>query len=58
MSPSTNLGTRVPAWMRPIGPFVPALAILALQLLWFPVEIGAWTLGVVIGLLTAQASGT
>jgi branched-chain amino acid transport system permease protein len=53
MSPSTNLGAHVPSWLRPLGPFVPALGILALQLLWFPVEIGAWTLGVVIGLLTA-----
>jgi len=44
---------RTPAPLRALGPFVPALAILALQLVVYPTGIGPWALGVVIGLLTA-----
>ncbi|MCB0972717.1 MAG: hypothetical protein KDA97_14525, partial [Acidimicrobiales bacterium] len=36
-----------------MGPFAPALAIVALQLVVFPTGIGPWVLGVVVGLLTA-----
>lgn len=43
----------MPPALRPLGPFVPAIAIVAVQLVWFPTGIGPWTLGVVTGLLTA-----
>ena len=36
-----------------VRPFVPAVAIVALQLVVFPAGIGPWSLGVVSGLLTA-----
>ncbi|HTN99726.1 MAG TPA: hypothetical protein VL068_03525, partial [Microthrixaceae bacterium] len=36
-----------------LGPFVPALGILAGQLVLFPMSIGNWSLGVITGLLTA-----
>ena len=44
---------RLLARYQAVGPFVPALAIVALQLVVFPVGIGPWTLGIVTGLLTA-----
>jgi branched-chain amino acid transport system permease protein len=53
MSPRRNLDLRVPSGIQPVVAYVPVVAILVVQLIWFPVEIGAWTLGVVIGLLTA-----
>ena len=42
-----------PASLRPLAPFAPAVAILALQLLVFPTGVGPVALGVVTGLLTA-----
>jgi branched-chain amino acid transport system permease protein len=53
MSRRLELAARVPPPLRPLGPFVPALAILVVQQLLFPVDIGSWTLGLVVGLLTA-----
>ena len=44
---------QVPSVLRPVGPFVPALAILVLQLVVFPMGAGTWALGVVVGLLTS-----
>ncbi|HEX2575034.1 MAG TPA: hypothetical protein VHK88_01710 [Aquihabitans sp.] len=44
---------RIPPALQPLAPFAPALAIIALQLVVFPMGIGAWSLGVVVGLLTA-----
>lgn len=45
--------TRVPDGLRPLLPFAPAAAIVALQLVAFPTGPGPWVLGVIIGLLTA-----
>jgi branched-chain amino acid transport system permease protein len=53
MSPRRNLDLRVPSGIQPMVTYVPIIAIFVVQLIWFPVEVGAWTLGVVIGLLTA-----
>src|SRR3954454_25395053 len=53
MSRRRGLASQVPPVLRPIGPFVPALAIIVLQLIVFPMGIGTWALGVVVGLLTA-----
>lgn len=39
--------------LRSIDPYLPALAIIALQLVVYPTGIGPWSLGVVVGLLTA-----
>lgn len=46
-------GLRVPQALEPIAPFTAALAIIVVQLAFFPVGIGPWTLGIVTGLLTA-----
>ena len=43
----------MPARLRPLAPYAPAAAILALQLLAFPTGSGPWALGIVTGLLTA-----
>ncbi len=43
----------LPPRLRPLGPFVPALLIVALQLVVFPTGTGPWALGVLGGLLTA-----
>jgi branched-chain amino acid transport system permease protein len=48
-----DLQLRLPAPLRPISPYVPAIAIVALQLVVYPTGIGPWTLGLVVGLLTA-----
>ena len=53
MSPSRSVALRLPPALRPLGPYLPALGIVALQLVVFPTGIGPWTLGVVVGLLTA-----
>lgn len=53
MSRRRDLDLQLPAALRPLGPFVPALAIIVLQLAVFPVGIGTWILGVVFGMLTA-----
>ncbi len=53
MSDSRGLEIGVPARLRPLGPYAPALAILAFQLVVFPMGRGPWALGVVTGLLTA-----
>jgi len=42
-----------PSFRRAVGPFVPAIAIVALQLGAFPMSLGSWTLGAIVGLLTA-----
>lgn len=44
---------RLPPQVRSLGPYVPAIAILVLQLVAYPTGIGPWALGVVVGLLTA-----
>ena len=44
---------RLPSGLRPVVPFVPAIAIVVLQLVAFPMSAGAWSLGVIVGLLTA-----
>ncbi len=46
-------GMRVPPALRPVTPYLPALAILLIQPILLPTGIGTWALGVVIGLLTA-----
>ncbi|MFM7045525.1 MAG: hypothetical protein ACKOYG_08275, partial [Ilumatobacteraceae bacterium] len=43
----------VDATRRSLPPLVPALALVAVQLVFFGVPAGAWIRGVVIGLLTA-----
>src|SRR4051794_14243879 len=53
MSDRRGLEIGVPARLRPLAPYAPALAILAIQLLVFPIGRGPWVLGVVTGLLTA-----
>ncbi len=44
---------RLPSGLQPLVPFVPAIAIVGLQLVAFPTSAGAWSLGVIVGLLTA-----
>ena len=44
---------QIPSGLHVIGPYVPAIAVVALQLVAFPVSAGAWSLGVIVGLLTA-----
>ncbi len=53
MSRRRDLDLQVPVALRPLGPFVPAIAIIALQLIVFPIGIGTWVLGVIVGMLTA-----
>ncbi|MFN8017650.1 MAG: ABC transporter permease [Acidimicrobiales bacterium] len=48
-----DLDRRTPAWWAPVAPFAPAIGIVALQLVVFPTGIGPWTLGVIVGLLSA-----
>lgn len=43
----------MPTRLRPLVPFLPALAIIGLQLVAFPTGTGPWALGVLSGLLTA-----
>ena len=40
-------------YMRIVSPFAPALALVAVQLVWFGMPMGAWIRGIVLGLLTA-----
>jgi branched-chain amino acid transport system permease protein len=40
-------------WTRYVSPFAPAIALVAVQLIWFGMPAGAWVRGVVLGLLTA-----
>ena len=40
-------------WMRYVSPFAPAIALVAVQLVFFGMPAGAWVRGVVLGLLTA-----
>ncbi|MGA1298034.1 MAG: ABC transporter permease [Ilumatobacteraceae bacterium] len=48
---------REPSWLssirRTLAPLTPAIALVAVQLIFFGVPLGAWLRGVVIGLLTA-----
>ncbi|MGA0263122.1 MAG: ABC transporter permease [Ilumatobacteraceae bacterium] len=48
---------REPSWLssirRSLAPLTPAIALVAVQLFFFGVPLGAWLRGVVIGLLTA-----
>lgn len=48
---------REPSWLssirRSLAPLTPAIALVAVQLIFFGVPLGAWLRGVVIGLLTA-----
>lgn len=53
MTSRRGSGFEAPAALRPLGPYVPALAIVALSLVVFPTNIGPVTLGLVEGLLTA-----
>ena len=53
MSRRRGLDLQVPPALRPLAPFGPAIAIIVLQLVVFPVGIGPWLLGVVVGMLTA-----
>lgn len=39
--------------LGPAAPYAPAAALVVIQLVWFPTTTGAWSLGVVTGLLTA-----
>lgn len=41
------------SWRHRLAPFAPALVVLALQPLVYPIDHGAWLLGIVTGLLTA-----
>ena len=52
------MGVSVKAWgsnryWRVVSPFAPAIALVAVQLIWFGMPMGAWIRGVVLGLLTA-----
>ncbi len=38
---------------RLVGPYAPAIALIAVQLIWFGMPAGAWVRGVVLGLLSA-----
>ncbi len=40
-------------WWRYVSPFAPAIALVAVQLIWFGMPAGAWVRGVVLGLLSA-----
>ena len=40
-------------WWRYLSPFAPAIALVAVQLIWFGMPAGAWVRGVVLGLLSA-----
>jgi branched-chain amino acid transport system permease protein len=53
MSRRRDLDLRLPAALRPLGPYLPAIGIILLQLVVFPIGIGTWVLGVVVGMLTA-----
>jgi branched-chain amino acid transport system permease protein len=53
MSDGRETGLAMPAALRPLGPYLPALGIVALQLVAYPCSLGRWSLGVLIGLLTA-----
>ncbi|MCU1369404.1 MAG: ABC-type branched-chain amino acid transport system, permease component [Ilumatobacteraceae bacterium] len=53
MSRRRDLELQLPAALRPLGPYVPAIGIIVLQLVLFPIGLGTWILGVVVGLLTA-----
>ena len=53
MSRRRTIDVSTPAWLHPVTPFLPAVAIIGLQLLFFPTGIGPWTLGLVVGMLTA-----
>ncbi|MCU1499490.1 MAG: ABC-type branched-chain amino acid transport system, permease component, partial [Acidimicrobiales bacterium] len=46
-------GHRLPPTLIHVAPFAPAVLIVALQLVVFPMGTGAWSLGLVSGLLTA-----
>ena len=53
-----DMGVSITAWgsnrlTRYVSPFVPAIALVAVQLIWFGMPAGAWVRGVVLGLLTA-----
>ncbi len=52
------MGVSVTGWgsnrlMRYVSPFAPAIALVAVQLIWFGMPAGAWVRGIVLGLLTA-----
>ena len=52
------MGVSITAWgsnrlTRYVSPFVPAIALVAVQLIWFGMPAGGWVRGVVLGLLTA-----
>lgn len=48
-----DLSSLVPPGLRPLAPFVPALAIVAAKVVFYPTGAGPWALGLVSGLLTA-----
>jgi branched-chain amino acid transport system permease protein len=52
------MGMSIKGWgsdryLRAVSPFAPAIALVAVQLIWFGMPMGAWIRGVVLGLLTA-----
>jgi len=49
----SNRGWGAAQYWRIVGPFAPAIGLLAVQLVWFGMPLGAWIRGVILGLLIA-----
>ncbi|MEM9516972.1 MAG: ABC transporter permease [Actinomycetota bacterium] len=46
-------GIAAPNWWRHVEPYLAAVALLGVQLIWFGMPAGAWVRGIVLGLLIA-----
>ena len=49
----SNRGWGAGPYWRAMSPFAPAIGLIAVQLIWFGMPMGAWIRGVVLGLLIA-----
>jgi branched-chain amino acid transport system permease protein len=49
----SNRGWGAGQYWRAVSPFAPAIGLIAVQLIWFGMPMGAWIRGVVLGLLIA-----
>jgi branched-chain amino acid transport system permease protein len=49
----SNRGWGAGQYWRVVSPFAPAIGLIAVQLIWFGMPMGAWIRGVVLGLLIA-----
>jgi branched-chain amino acid transport system permease protein len=49
----SNRGWGAGQYWRAVSPFAPAVGLIAVQLIWFGMPMGAWIRGVVLGLLIA-----